>query len=87
MLPRLTSVVPVETKLGQDAGHVVRLLLFKFDPDPCADNLGGRKEARGILAHEREKFLGWQAAIVPAQRKVNLGQGFVAEWFGTIQEP
>ena len=48
VLPRLAGVVPMETKLGQNAGDFGRLLLLELNPNPFANHFGQFKKARGF---------------------------------------
>jgi len=48
VLPRPTGVVPMEAKLGQNAGDCGGLLARKLNPHPFADNLGEFKELRRL---------------------------------------
>ena len=57
VLPSLAGVVPMETKLGQNASNFGRLLLLKLNPNPFANHFGQFKEARGFRAQQREQLV------------------------------
>jgi len=50
VLPNLPGVVPVKTKLGQNAGDRGRLLVGELNPDPIPSHFGNLKETRRIAA-------------------------------------
>jgi hypothetical protein len=50
VLPSLPGVVPVEAKLGQNAGDRRGLFVRELNPDPLSNYLGNLEEAGRIAA-------------------------------------
>lgn len=87
VLPRLAGVVPMETKLGQNAGDFGRLLPVKLNPNPLANHFGQFKEARGFRAQQRKQLVRIQRPIRGAFPEINLRSFLCAQLFGSVLEP
>ena len=63
VLPNLTAIVPMETKLGKLGGDLLWLLAFKGNPNPLADNLGNFKRGTQTALQQIQNLFGGQLAI------------------------
>jgi len=72
VLPSLPGVIPVEAKLGQNAGDRRGLLVRELNPNSLANHFGNLEEAGRIAAEERQQLLGFECPIRPAEVEINL---------------
>ena len=87
VLPSLPGIVPVEAKLGKNAGDGRRLLVGELNPNPLPNHFGNLEEAGRIAAEERQQLLGFQSSIRPPEDEINLGSVLSVQLFGSAQEP
>ena len=86
MLPRLAGLIPVETKLGQDARDRDWLLVCELNPDPFSDDLRQFKELGRLAFKQVQQLPGFKRAIRRPAAEINLPLTCSAEWFGTVLE-
>jgi hypothetical protein len=87
VLPCLPGVVPMEAKLGKNAGDRRGLLVGELNPNPLPNHFGNLEKARRIAAEQRQQLLGFQCPICPPEGEVNLRSVLSAQLFGSAQEP
>ena len=74
VLPNLPCVVPMETKLRENAGNLRGLLSLKLNPNPFAYYFGNIPEVRGFLPYQVKQGFNRQCPILISQFQVNLRQ-------------
>ena len=87
MLPKLTPLVPMKAKLGQDCRHMARLACVKLNPDPLANDKGKFPKARSLLLQEIQDGFRRHRPIAMPPGHVNSWQVVFAALCGPVQEP
>ena len=70
VLPDLAAAVPMEAKLRQRGGDLLRLFLPELNPNPLADNVRDPPELRGFGLEQSQQLLCVQLPVVFPQLEI-----------------